>query len=310
MMRTVKNSSLATGLMSACALLVLAALLVLVLPSFMGLWNSKASFAQAQSSNLGSLSGYAWSDNLGWISFNGSTYQVVVQSDGTLAGYAWANPSDDADGVCSSGNLGTCNIGWISFNAADTASCGTVATLSGTTITGWAKVIGADNNGWNGCISLSGSAPAYGVTLNSTGSSQSGLLDGYAWGDSTVGGWISFNCDTGGPTGNNICATSNYAVQYTTNAPPPQPLSIQSFYGSPLRVNSGETATLKYTVISPPASCTITGTNGFSTTVSPTDGVEGSVATNVITANTNFTLTCGTASATAAIGVVPKFIEQ
>ncbi len=35
-------------------------------------------------------------------------------------------------------------------------------------------------------------------------------LDGYAW-SSTVG-WISFNCATGGLTGNNICATSNYKV--------------------------------------------------------------------------------------------------
>lgn len=35
-------------------------------------------------------------------------------------------------------------------------------------------------------------------------------LDGYAW-SSTIG-WVSMNCLTGGATGNNICATSNYKV--------------------------------------------------------------------------------------------------
>jgi hypothetical protein len=267
--------------------------------------HNKATLALAQSSNLGTLSGYAWSDNLGWISFSGSNYQVVVQSDGTLAGYAWANPSDDGD-VSN-------NIGWISFNAADTASCGSPATLSGTTITGWAKAIAADNNGWNGCISLSGSSPAYGVTLGSTGSSQSGLLDGYAWGDNTVGGWISFNCDTGGPTdtnpATNICGTSNYSVLYTTNTPQ-VPLGINSFFASPSRVNKGETTTLKYTVANPPASCTITGANGFSANVSPVDSVQGSIATNAINSNTNFTMTCGSVSSTITVGLIPVYIEQ
>ena len=258
--------------------------------------------AHATGTDLGALSGYAWSENLGWISFSGSTYQVAVKSDGTLYGYAWANPSDDV----SNSN----NIGWIDFNAADTSGCGFgAATLTGTSITGGALVVSADNNGWNGCIDLNGSG--YGTTLSSTGSSQSGSLDGYAWADNTVGGWISFNCDTGGPTANNICATSNYAVTYTTaTAPPPPALSITSFTG-PTRVRKGNTATLTYLVVSPPASCTITGSNGFTTTASPTDGIQGTVTPSpTITANTLFTMICGTASKTWTVGITPTVIEK
>ncbi len=40
-------------------------------------------------------------------------------------------------------------------------------------------------------------------------------LDGYAWSSNI--GWISLNCKTGGVTGNNICATSNYEVVINAN---------------------------------------------------------------------------------------------
>jgi len=50
------------------------------------------------------LSGWAWSDNIGWISFNSTNtndatdYGVNENPDGTLVGYAWSS-----------------NIGWIQF---------------------------------------------------------------------------------------------------------------------------------------------------------------------------------------------------
>jgi hypothetical protein len=259
-------------------------------------------FARAQSSSLGCLSGDAWSDNIGWIDFQ--CPNVVVQNDGTITGAAWANPSDDG--------AGTNNIGWISFNAADTASCGAGgAKITGTTLSGWAKAISADNNGWDGCISLSGSSPAYGVTLPG-GTSASGDLAGNAWGSDVVG-WISFNCNTGGPTGNNICATSNYKVTFTTTAAPPPPQAITSFYANPARVRSGSASTLYYTVASPPASCAITGvtstTTVFSMSVAPVNGVQGTVTTNPITANTSFTITCGSVSASVNVGIVPTYQE-
>jgi hypothetical protein len=40
-------------------------------------------------------------------------------------------------------------------------------------------------------------------------------LEGYLW-SSTIG-WVSLNCRTGGATGNNVCATSNYKVRVLAN---------------------------------------------------------------------------------------------
>lgn len=67
----------------------------------------------------GVLSGYAWNDTIGWISFNcdqsthggtnqctTSNYKVEINSDGDFTGYAW---NDIA--------------GWISFNCANNSSC-------------------------------------------------------------------------------------------------------------------------------------------------------------------------------------------
>ncbi len=69
----------------------------------------------------GILSGYAWNDTIGWISFNCdqsshggsnqcslSNYKVEIGSDGDFTGYAWNDL-----------------VGWISFNCANNSSCGT-----------------------------------------------------------------------------------------------------------------------------------------------------------------------------------------
>jgi hypothetical protein len=47
----------------------------------------------------GRLSGYAWNDAIGWISFRGPQYEVRIDASGIFQGYAW----NDA-------------IGWIRFN--------------------------------------------------------------------------------------------------------------------------------------------------------------------------------------------------
>ena len=52
------------------------------------------------------VSGFAWSENIGWINFNGSNYGVNVSPlNGKLSGFAWSE-----------------NIGWISFNESDTGA--------------------------------------------------------------------------------------------------------------------------------------------------------------------------------------------
>jgi hypothetical protein len=65
---------------------------------------------------LGNISGYAWNDIYGWISFDchntggcaSSTYQTTIDGSGYFQNYAWNDI-----------------IGWISFNCANTGTCGT-----------------------------------------------------------------------------------------------------------------------------------------------------------------------------------------
>ncbi len=85
------------------------------------------------------LSGWAWSSNIGWISFNSTNhgdntgYGVRQEADGSLSGWAWSS-----------------NIGWVSFNPADLAGCpeGTcTARVTGNTMVGWARACAATPNG-------------------------------------------------------------------------------------------------------------------------------------------------------------------
>ncbi|HUD04045.1 MAG TPA: hypothetical protein VMR73_00950 [Candidatus Paceibacterota bacterium] len=129
-----------------------------------------------------SLSGWAWSSNIGWISFSstntntGALYGVTEDTTtGLLSGYAWSS-----------------NIGWIQFGnlsgfPTGTGTSAVNATVSGNNIIGWAQAVaGAGRtDGWDGWISLSGTAAGgYGVNTSGTNS--------YAWGGPVVG-WISFN---------------------------------------------------------------------------------------------------------------------
>jgi hypothetical protein len=99
------------------------------------------------------LIGYAWSENIGAISFScknlstGTDYGVDIDpSTGILSGHAWNSASSSYPGV-----------GYISFNRAETnvppsndiCTDGTcIAKLDGTKIKGWARAISACN--WDG----------------------------------------------------------------------------------------------------------------------------------------------------------------
>ncbi|MFA6257660.1 MAG: hypothetical protein WC671_01465 [Candidatus Paceibacterota bacterium] len=138
-------------------------------------------------SSTDSMSGWAWSSNIGWISFNctndsscaTSDYGVNKNADGTLTGYAWSS-----------------NIGWIKFGGfiiSDFPTNGTGtqqinAKINGNNLQGWAKALsgGDGSSGWDGWISFSGTTPNYGVSL--TGDNFSG----YAWGSEVVG-WVDFS---------------------------------------------------------------------------------------------------------------------
>jgi len=76
-----------------------------------------SNFKVSRNSTTGVLSGWAWNDDYGWISFNcsdpgvcgTSDYKVTVStSTGIFSGWAWND-----------------YIGWISFNCADPGLCGT-----------------------------------------------------------------------------------------------------------------------------------------------------------------------------------------
>lgn len=153
----------------------------------------------------GNVSGYVWSSTIGWISLNchqggtsgedvcsTSPYSVNVipnagSTNGVFDGYAWSS-----------------NIGWISFRATDVAACGAQATVNLDTtsatngqISGWARALAGNTaatattgGGWDGCISLRGASPAYGVSY--TASASVNNLTGYAWGDVNVG-WVNFS---------------------------------------------------------------------------------------------------------------------
>lgn len=156
--------------------------------------------------------GWAWSENIGWISFNNSTgggstdYGVNIESDGTLTGYAWSE-----------------NIGWISFNQSDLTGCpqspckAWVDTSTGE-VNGWAKALSANDpnsGGWEGWIHLRGAN--YGIYINTSVTPHQ--FEGWAWGGDVIG-WISFNCNN--PESGNVCSQSDYKV-YTTfsfNSPP------------------------------------------------------------------------------------------
>ncbi|MBU2579510.1 PKD domain-containing protein [Patescibacteria group bacterium] len=162
--------------------------------------------------------GFAWSENIGWISFNnlsdGSAvnYGVNVDvSNGNFSGYAWSE-----------------HIGWISFNESDTgvppsndpcpgSSCIAKAVpsnqlgRSNVNINGWARAL-SYGGGWDGWIRFDhGQAnPAY--------IGADGDWHGWAWGSDVVG-WISFN-------GADAAAGGNYKVIIDVQSPIVSDLSV------------------------------------------------------------------------------------
>jgi len=59
-------------------------------------------FIQVEADENDNVWGWAWSENIGWISFNGVNYGVNIDpASGDFSGYAWSE-----------------NIGWIKFDPA------------------------------------------------------------------------------------------------------------------------------------------------------------------------------------------------
>lgn len=163
------------------------------------------------------LTGWGWSSNIGWVSFNCKTAEgVATEADcakkywvannaGVLNGYAWSS-----------------NIGWIDFGPSGgypsgngTQAVSARLTTNGDGLIGWARACSVfvdtdncagtlkpaeDRGGWDGWISMAGTSVAggtYGVTRAPAGENAF-RYSGYAWG-SLVTGWLTFDTTQSNP---------------------------------------------------------------------------------------------------------------
>lgn len=168
-------------------------------PFARGVLSYEAQIASAATTGVTSadLKGFAWSDTIGWISFNCVTdqhcnhdYKVSADAtnrltggSGDLSGFAWSP-----------------NIGWISFNQSDLrgcpeGSCSAQINWATGKITGWAiaRAGMGRTDGWDGWIKLSGVATnheqsSYGPVLNQA----TGKFSGFSWGSEVVG-WVAWD---------------------------------------------------------------------------------------------------------------------
>jgi hypothetical protein len=254
----------------------------------------------------GTLTGYAWSENIGWIKFGG------------LSSF----PSGSGTTAANAAFSGMSLTGWAR------ACAGTAA--------GDCSSMTDRTDGWDGWIALSGTN--YGPTL------ASGHITGYSWGDVNVG-WISWDgsnysidttwlpCTPGttyactdGTHSQDTCTLAVTDCQVSPGAsgwfcaadthqctqPPPPSCSDgctggNALHAKPTLVTSGGTSVVSWQV-QDATSCTVTG-NGNTWT-----GVSGSHTTNSISGNAaTYRLSCtgagGTLQASVTISVSPKYRE-
>ncbi len=218
---------------------------------------SHPEIAKAGSSD--NVFGWAWSENIGWISFNSTNTGTAVDygvsidpSTGLFSGYAWAGGGE-------MNGSATATIGWISFNSDDLTGCPSPPcearvdlTPEGTycggqyNVCGWARALSATSSpgDWDGWIKLNG------ISLNPDTKEFEGWAAG--WDDSTstaVIGWISFNCKN-----ENWCATSSYKVKVkATFGPPPTVSNLSSTFPDPCLQSRIPTLSWTTTAVNPHA---------------------------------------------------------
>jgi len=212
---------------------------------------------RAQAASGDNVSGFAWSENFGWISFNSTECDI----DGN--GFIDGNGIDD-DLDCGGDNSSTLivdygakvdvatgqmsgfawspNIGWIYFGDSNIpeALLAEAPTIAGytkewpiihkgstiaeqlnpiKTVTGWAKILTLENDGWMKMMgaSIPGGDP-YGVVIDM----DTGFFSGWSWNaTSTYGvgaGWVSYASTT----------PIDYKVKSNFNTPPSVPVSSLS----------------------------------------------------------------------------------
>lgn len=257
----------------------------------------------------GAITGFAWSDNTGWLSLNCSDlatcgtvdYGLAADEGGVVTGYAWGE-----------------HIGWVSANADDLIGCPEApcsARIEGGALAGWLKVLSggsAEAGDWDGWISLGGDD--YGVTQAEE------VVSGFAWGD-TVVGWLNFDASTtydpcveeeGYFCDGDISKLRDSQCEVTTveDCSLTPGLFCASDAGTctlpvapsggitvnPKLVHTGKNTIVSWSV-SDATSCTVTSDNGDG----PWTGVSGSQTSRPITKVSTYTLSCQGAGSTTLI---------
>lgn len=236
---------------------------------------------QTKAAGTMSVTGYAWSSYLGWISFSGTGYGVLEdQFSGDFSGYAWSS-----------------NLGWISFGSSDGSHPAASVDFITGKVTGWARAcaafadknacsgaLDANSGGWDGWISLSGTATdgsAYGITQSSTCG-----WSGYAWGSDAIGAiGVSGTAADG----------SSYGVA-GTDQPTCAGLPTATLSANPSTIDSGQSSTLSWSSARA-TSCTAVG--GFSTG----GATSGSASTGALSSTQNYRISCTGSAGTASSNI-------
>lgn len=170
--------------------------------------------------------GWAWSENIGWISFNSANCDT--DGDGRSEGPVSGNGCPVAESIIAnygvnldlstnifSGYAWSEHIGWIKFDPAGPYPQypNSSAMLDGSNVTGWARAAGYSSplaGGWDGWIKMSGKATNgadYGVSFVG-----GNAFEGSAWGSDVVG-WISFKgTNYGARLSNTLPEARNLAI--------------------------------------------------------------------------------------------------
>lgn len=232
------------------------------------------------------VTGYAWSNNFGWIKFGGLT--------GFPTGNATVSSNAKFVGTYNAGVFNGYLEGWARFcsPASNPDSCLGFLTSD-------------KNGGWDGWISLKGKTTTnvdYGVTVTNNifgnyafgGSNGTNLLLGIPLNNNNVG-WISFS-------------GTNYDVRVTANS------TVLDFYASPSPAFAPNfTTTLTWKSLNPNItfnSCVLSGgtTGTYNSPAIPNAKPNVAVATNP----TSFTLTCTDSSSNQYVSTisVPRLQEE
>ena len=167
---------------------------------------------QAKAANNGNTSGYAWSERVGWIRFDGTgsshDYGVTV-GDTILTGYAWSENAGWIHMASTSASCvqpgGDCASGY-AYNVAATTDCSIGwKCLSGYA---WGEGVGWISFATSTTDYSNASASTYGVYIDNNNNFQ-----GYAWGEQV--GWIHFSGSCS-ESGNCPGGEDTYGVIYPT----------------------------------------------------------------------------------------------